>query len=227
MKYEIKGDNLPVVICYLEDGEQMATENGGMSWMSPNMEMQTSTNGGVGRAFGRLFSGEKMFQNIYTAHGPGYIAFSSDFPGRIVPFDVSNGNDIILQKRAFLASETSVRGEVFFNKKLGTGLFSGEGFIMQRYFGQGLVFAEMDGHIEEYNLAAEEKIVLETGLLAAMSPSCKMEVQMVKGAKNIIFGGEGLFLTTVTGPGKVYVHTMPLAKLAGNLGPYLTLYTSK
>ena len=152
MRYEIKGETLPVVVCYLDNGERMITEGGGMSWMSPNMKMETTTNGGIGKAFGRMFSGEKMFQNIYTAQGDGMIAFASSFPGSIRAFQIAPGQEMILQKSAFLASESGVELSVFFNKKVGSGLFGGEGFIMQKISGYGTVFAEFDGHVVEYEL---------------------------------------------------------------------------
>lgn len=158
MRYEIKGETLPVVICYLDAGEKIITENGGMSWMSPNMEMKTSSNGGIGKMFGRMFSGERMFQNIYTAKGEeGMIAFASCFPGSIKAFDVSKG-DMVLQKKAFLASEAGVELSVFFNKRVGSGLFGGEGFIMQRLSGKGIAFAEFDGHVIEYDLEAGQQL---------------------------------------------------------------------
>lgn len=220
MRYEIKGGNLPVVVCQLESGERMVTEGGGMAWMSPNMIMETTTNGGIGKAFGRLFSGEKMFQNIYTANGNGMIAFASSFPGSIVPFEVGYGKEIILQKKAYLASEIGVKTEIFFHKKLGTGIFGGEGFIMQRCYGEGIVFAEMDGSIITYELGAGQQIVVDTGYVAAMDATCSMDIQQVRGAKNILFGGEGLFNTLITGPGKVYLQTCPLNQVANVLRPY-------
>ena len=153
MKYQIQGETLPVVICELEAGEKMITEGGAMSWMSPNMKMETTSNGGIGKAFGRAFSGEKMFQNIYTAQGgPGMIAFASSFPGSIRAFEVSPGQDMIFQKSAFLASEEGVQLSMHFRKKLGSGLFGGEGFIMQKISGQGLVYAEPDSKAREYDL---------------------------------------------------------------------------
>lgn len=220
MRYEIKGGNLPVVICQLESGERMITENGGMSWMSPNMEMETTTNGGLGKAFGRMFTGEKMFQNIYTARGNGMIAFASSFPGSILAFEVGPGKEIILQKKAFLASEAGVRTEVHFHKKLGSGIFGGEGFILQRCSGNGIVFAEFDGSVITYELAAGQQIVVDTGYVAALESSCSLDIQQVKGAKNILFGGEGLFNTVLTGPGKVYLQTNPISQVANVLRPY-------
>lgn len=222
MRYEIKGETLPVVICQLEAGEKMITEGGAMSWMSPNMLMETTTNGGLGKAFGRMFSGEKMFQNIYTSQGGnGLIAFASSFPGSIKAFNISPGNEMIFQKSAFLASEAGVQLSVHFHKKLGSGLFGGEGFILQKVTGNGIVFAEFDGHLVEYDLQAGQQIVIDTGHLAAMSSTCQMDIQTIKGVKNIAFGGEGLFNTIITGPGRVYLQTMPISNVAGVLRPYL------
>lgn len=221
MKYKIEGDTLPVVICELEAGEKMITEKGAMSWMSPNMKMETST-GGIGKAFGRLFSGESIFQNIYTAmNGQGMIAFASSFPGDIKVFNVEPGHDIVLQKSAFLAAEQGVELSVFFQKKLGSGLFGGEGFVMQKISGTGIVFAEFDGHIVEYELQPGQKIVVDTGYLAAMDLTCKMEVQTVPGVKNVLFGGEGLFNTVISGPGHVWLQTMPLSNVANAIIPFL------
>ncbi|MGN0252399.1 MAG: TIGR00266 family protein [Oliverpabstia sp.] len=222
MRYQIQGDTLPVVICELQQGERMITESGSMSWMSPNMKMETSTNGGIGKAFGRLFSGENIFQNIYTAMGGlGMIAFASSFPGSIRAFEISPGNEMIFQKSAFLAGESSINISVFFNKKLGSGIFGGEGFIMQKISGNGIVFAEFDGHVVEYDLAAGQQIVVDTGYLAAMSSSCKMDIQSVPGVKNMLFGGEGIFNTVITGPGRVWLQTMPISNVAGVLRPYM------
>ena len=222
MRYQIQGETLPVVICELEAGEKMITEGGAMSWMSPNMKMETTSNGGIGKAFGRAFSGEKMFQNIYTAQGgPGMIAFASSFPGSIRAFEVSSGQDMIFQKSAFLASEAGVQLSMHFRKKLGAGFFGGEGFIMQKVSGEGIVFAEFDGHVIEYELEAGQQIVIDTGHLAAMSATCSMDIQSVPGVKNMLFGGEGLFNTVITGPGKVWLQTMPISNVAGILRPYM------
>ena len=221
MKYEIKGDNLPVVICHLEPNETMITENCSMSWMSTNMEMQTNA-GGFGKAIGRMFSGESIFQNLYTAKGgEGMIAFASSFPGSIVPFEITPGNDLIVQKSGFLASESTVELSVHFQKKLGAGFFGGEGFIMQRLSGHGIAFVEFDGAVMEYDLASGESMVLDTGYLAAMEGSCKMEIQTVPGLKNKLLGGEGFFNTVVSGPGKVWIQTMPINKVAGAIRPYI------
>ena len=221
MKYEIKGDNLPVVICRLDPGESVITEGGGMSWMTPNMEMQTS-GGGAKKALGKMLSGESMFQNIYTAKGgPGLIAFASSFPGHIVPFEISPGNEIILQKRSFLASEAGVTQTTVFTKKLKTGVFGGEGFIMQKMSGSGVMFAEFDGSTIDYELKAGQQLVIDTGHLAAMSATCNMEGVSVKGAKNVLLGGEGLFNTVVTGPGHIWLQTMPIPSVAARIAPYI------
>ncbi|MGF0031383.1 TIGR00266 family protein [Bariatricus sp. SGI.154] len=222
MRYQIQGDTLPVVICQLEGGEKMITEGGGMAWMSPNMLMETTTNGGIGKAFGRMFSGEHIFQNIYTAQdGTGMIAFASSFPGSIKAFDIAPGQEMIFQKSAFLAGEASVELSVFFNKKFASGLFGGEGFIMQKVSGIGTMFAEFDGHVVEYELQPGQQIVVDTGHLAAMTATCKMEVKSVPGVKNMLFGGEGIFNTVISGPGRVWLQTMPISNVAGVLRPYM------
>ena len=222
MKYKIEGGNLPVVVCELEAGEAMITEGGAMSWMSPNMKMETTGSGGAGKALGRFLSGEKLFQNRYTASGEsGMIAFASSFPGSIKAFEIEPGNELICQKGVFLAGEEGVELSVYLNKKLGKGLFGGEGFIMQKLSGIGTVFGEFDGHVVEYELEAGQQIVIDTGHLAAMSATCRMDIQMVQGARNMIFGGEGLFNTVVTGPGHVWIQTMPLVNVAGILSPYM------
>lgn len=222
MRYEIKGETLPVVVCHLEAGERMITERGSMSWMSPNMKMETSSNGGIGKMFGRAFSGEALFQNNYTAMGgPGLIAFASSFPGSVKAFEITPGNEIILQKSAFLASEDTVQLSTHFHKRFGSGLFGGEGFILQKVSGNGTVFAEFDGHVVEYELQAGQQIIVDTGHLAAMSSTCQMDIQTIPGLKNIFFGGEGLFNTVITGPGHVWLQTMPISNVASALIPYL------
>ena len=226
IRYEIEGGNLPVVICYPEVGQTLCSQSGAMSWMSPNMVMDTNTGGGIGKMFGRMFSGETLFLNEYTPQsGTGMVAFASNFPGSIIPYQVSYGNGIIVQKRGFLAMEKGLEMSVYFQKKLGRGLFGGEGFIMQRITGNGMVFLEIDGYCKEYELGVGQSIIVDTGYLAAMSESCTMDIQTVKGAKNIFLGGEGLFHTRITGPGKVYIQSMPLMQTAQALAPYIELHT--
>lgn len=217
MRYEIKGEPMPVVICYLPPNHTMITQTGAMVWMSPNMKMQTST-GGVGNAFGRLFTGETFFQTSYTAvDADGLIAFASSFPGSIMPVKVEPGRAIVAQKTAFLASETGVELSVFFQKRLSSGFFGGEGFIMQKLSGYGMAFLEIDGSCVRYDLAPGQQMVVDTGNLAAMDATCSMEVQMIRGVKNVLFGGEGLFNTVITGPGSIYLQTMPKSALAAVL----------
>lgn len=224
IRYQIEGGNLPVVICFPEMGQTLCSESGAMSWMSPNMRMDTNTGGGIKKVFGRLFSGESIFMNEYTAEGAsGMIAFASSFPGSIIPYEATPGNGIIVQKRGFLAMEKGLDLSVYFQKRLGRGFFGGEGFIMQRISGNGMVFIEIDGYCKEYTLGYGESIVVDTGYLAAMSESCTMDVQTVQGVKNIFFGGEGLFHTRITGPGKVYIQSMPLMNTAMALTPYLNI----
>lgn len=221
MRYEIKGEPMPVVICYLEQGEKMVTERGSMSWMSPNMQMETSSNGGVGKALGRMFAGEAIFQNVYTAMGgPGMIAFASSFPGSIRAIDIAPGNDIIVQKSGFLASEPGVTLSVHLQKKLGAGFFGGEGFIMQRLSGYGKAFLEIDGYAMEYQLQSGQSMVIDTGYLIAMDATCSMEIVSVPGLKNKFFGGEGFFNTIVHGPGKIILQTMPASAMAMTLRPF-------
>lgn len=227
LNYKIEGGHLPVVICYPEPGQTLCCESGAMSWMSPNMHMETNSGGGVKKALGRLFSGESLFMNEYTAQGStGMIAFASRFPGSIIPYEVTPGNEIIVQKKGFLAMEKGIDLSIYFQRKLGKGFFGGEGFIMQKVSGNGLIFLEIDGHCVEYTLGAGESIILDTGYLAAMSATCTMDIETIKGAKNIFFGGEGLFNTRVTGPGKVYIQSMPIWQIAQELIPYMPTATN-
>ena len=221
MRYNITGEPMPVVICDVEANESMITEKGSMVWMSPNMEMQTSA-GGLGKAFGRMFSGESMFQNIYTARGgPGMIAFASSFPGSIRAVDIDPQHPIVVQKSGFLASESGVELSVFFQKKAAAGFFGGEGFILQKLTGHGTAFLEIDGSAVEYTLQPGQQIVVDTGNLAMLDATCSVDVRTVKGVKNVLFGGEGLFNTVVTGPGRVVLQTMPISNFAGAIAAIL------
>ena len=226
MKYEVKGGSFPVVICKLENGEKMITEKGSMAWMSPNMQMETK-GGGLGKMFSKALSGESIFQNHYTAKGgDGMIAFTSSFPGQIKVLEIGPGKEMILQKSAFLASESGVELSIHFQKRLGAGLFSGEGFIMQRLSGNGIAFMEIDGELIEYDLKPGEKLLVDTGYVAGFEPSVQMDIQTVAGAKNMIFGGEGIFNTVLTGPGKVWLQTMPIYTVANAIRPYIPTSTN-
>lgn len=188
--------------------------------MTPNMHMET-VGGGVGKMFSKAFSGESMFQNIYTARGVGMIAFGSSFPGKILPVEISSGRELILQKRAFLASEAGVSLSIHFRKHMGAGFFGGEGFIMQRLSGAGMAFVEIDGELIEYELRAGEQMVVDTGNVAGFASTVSIDIQQVPGLKNKFLGGEGLFNTTLTGPGKIWLQTMPISGVAMAIRPYI------
>lgn len=221
MNYEIKGGSFPVVICYLENCDKMITERGSMCWMSPNMQMETK-GGGLGKMFSKAFSGESMFQNHYTARGGnGMIAFSSSFPGEIKVVEIAPGQEMVVQKSAFLAAEAGVELSIHFQKRIGAGLFGGEGFIMQRLSGCGTAFVEIDGDLMEYNLKPGQKLIVDTGNVAGFEPSVQMDIQAVSGAKNMLFGGEGIFNTVLTGPGRVWLQTMPIYNVANAIRPYI------
>lgn len=220
MQYQIIGGSFPVVTCQLTDGEQMITESGSMVWMTPNMEM-TTRGGGVGKMFSKAFSGESMFQNVYTSHGDGLVAFGSSFPGKIVPIQITPDRGWILQKRSFLASEAGVQLSIHFNKRAATGFFGGEGFIMQRLSGRGTAFVEIDGDLIEYELKPGQKLIVNTGNVAGFEASVQMDIQTVPGAKNMLFGGEGIFNTVLTGPGRVWLQTMPIYGVANAIRPYI------
>lgn len=222
MQYELKGGAFPVVVCRLNSGESMITEKGSMVWMTPNMEMTTTGGGGIGKMFSKALTGESMFQNIYTARGEGMITFGSSFPGQILPLEVTPGKSFILQKSAFLASEAGVQLSMHVNQKLGAGFFGGEGFIMQKLTGNGIAFAEVDGELVEYTLAPGEQLVVDTGYVMGFELSVSMNIQQVKGLKNMVLGGEGLFNTVLTGPGKIWLQTMPISGVAAAIQPFLT-----
>lgn len=222
MQYEIKGTPFPVVICRLDPNETICCQRGGMSWMSPNMQMSTNAGGGIGKMFSRAVSGESMFQNKYTAvGGMGEIAFASSVPGHILPVEISASRTIVAQKSAYLASSPDVDLSIFFQKKIGSGFFGGEGFIMQKLSGSGIAFLEIDGSIVEYDLAQNESILIDTGYLAAMDATCSVDIETVKGIGNALFGGEGFFNTRVSGPGHIWLQTMPISSIAGSIRPYI------
>ena len=224
MEYEIIGGSFPIVECTLKQGESMITQSGSMAWMDPSITMDTSTNGGIEKVVGRLFTREHLFQNIYTSQKDGSkIAFGTSVPGSIKAIKLEPGKSIICQKSAFLASYGNIELSTFFNKKIGVGIFGGEGFIMQKLSGEGIVFIEIDGSNKEFELNAGEQLILSTGYLVTMDETCAIDVQTVKGLKNIFLGGEGIFNTVITGPGKVTVQTMPLARLSNSIAAYLPL----
>ncbi len=221
MKYKIIGDSLPALIVELEQGESMLSEAGGRSWSRGPVLTETTSGGGAGKVLGRMISGESLFLSRYTAQGKAEIAFTSSFPGKIVARELKAGESIICQKSAFLCGFGNIDLSIHFRKKIGAGLFGGEGFIMEKITGPGIVFLELDGYSPEYDLAPGEKLICDTGVVAIMDATCSMDVQMVKGVKNMFFGGEGLFDTVVTGPGKVYLQTMTIPNLAKKVAPYI------
>ena len=206
MRYEFKGGSFPVVVCQLENGEKMISDKGAMVWMTPNMEMETK-GGGV--------------QNIYTARGEGMIAYGSSFPGKIVAINVTPSAGFILQKGAFLASEIGVELSAHLNKKIGAGLFGGEGFIMQKISGNGTAFVEVDGELVEYELAPGQQMIVDTGNVLGFDQSVAIDIQTVKGVKNVLLGGEGLFNTVLTGPGRIWIQTMPISSVASAIRRFI------
>ena len=233
MEYEIKNTPLTVLICKLAPGEAIECQKGAMSWMTPTMEMQTGLGGqnnGLLGALGKMakssLTGESIFRNTYTAAGgPGEIAFASSFPGSILAFDTSV-TPIVAQKSAYLANTMGVSMDLFFQKKIGAGFFGGEGFIMQKFSGTGLVFLEINGCVCEYTLAPGQSMLVDTGYLAAMEATCSVDIETVKGIGNALLGGEGLFNTKVTGPGRIWLQSMPAVALAGAISPYIVPKTN-
>jgi uncharacterized protein (TIGR00266 family) len=223
MEYKVIGTTLQAVILELDPGETVYSQSGGMSWMSANIVMRTSgRGGGLGGVLKRAVSGESLFLVEYTSQsGKGFVAFASDFPGKIVPINLGQGQQMIAQKQAFLCAEKTVDLDIFFRRRLGAGLFGGEGFILQKLTGPGVAFVCLDGEIMEYTLGDGEVLKVDTGHVAMYEPSVAFDIEMVKGVTNILFGGEGLFLATLRGPGRVWLQTMPSQNLAKAVLPYL------
>lgn len=222
MKYEIRGENLPVVIINLDKGESMFTESGGMGWMSEDIEMSTNLEGGLFGGIARKLAGESLFMTTYKSkRDNATIAFPSSLPGKIIPMELGSSQSVICQKKTFLCAERKVKLEVHFRKKIGTGIFGGEGFILQRITGPGLAFMEIDGEVVEYNLAPGEVMKVDTGHVAMFEPTVEFDIEMVKGFKNMLFGGEGLFLARLRGPGRIWLQTMPIMNLAREIIPFV------
>lgn len=220
MNYKIVGNVVPSVEVSLSRGESMFTQSGGMFYQTEGIRMDTNTKGGLLKGIGRMFAGESMFMATYTATQDAKIAFASTVPGSIIPINVSEGR-FTIQKGAFLAAESSVDLRTTFNKKLGTGFFGGEGFILQELSGKGIAFLEVDGDAIEMNLAPGEVVKIDTGNLVGFEDTVKYEVEMVKGFGNVLFGGEGLFLTKLTGPGQVVLQTMNMNEFALRIRSYI------
>ncbi|MDD5823323.1 MAG: TIGR00266 family protein [Firmicutes bacterium] len=219
MRYQIKHEPFTVLVCQVEAGESLKCQSGAMAWMTPGISMETKA-GGLGGAFKKALIGESLFLNTYTASAAGEIAFAKRVPGQIKAFNIAE-EPIIAQKGSFLVSTPNVQMDIYLQKKLGAGFFGGEGFIMQKLSGSGYVFLEFDGNVEIKELAAGEQLIIDSGYIAAMDASCSMDIQVVKGFANVIAGGEGLFNTIVTGPGRVWLQTMPISTLASAIIPYI------
>lgn len=219
MKYEIIGNTMPAVeVSFDSAGESMFTQSGGMAWMSEGVKMDTNTRGGVLKGLGRMFAGESMFMATYTAQRPGAsVAFSATFPGEIMAIDLAKSGGMICQKGAFLAAEDSVKLETLLTKTISSGLFGGEGFVLQGLSGNGIAFLEVDGNKVIKSLAPGETIFVDTGNVVAFQSSVRYEIETVKGVKNIFLGGEGLFLTKLTGPGDVVLQTQNIGEFAGKI----------
>jgi uncharacterized protein (TIGR00266 family) len=222
MEYEIVGGAFPLVKCKLNKGERMKDESGAMAYMTPGIKMDTNTGGGLLKGLGRALAGDTLFINFFTAERDGEeIGFSSFFPGKIIPIKLEGSQSIIGQKSSFLAAEDGIEIDMYFRKKLGAGLFGGEGFILQRFSGNGMVFLEIDGDVVEKTLAPGETLIVNNGHVAALDETVDFDIQRVKGVKNIVFGGEGLFFAKMTGPGRVWLQTMPVCKLAEAIVPFI------
>ena len=222
MRFEIHGTVMQALDVYLNTGEAVFTESGGMAWMRGNMDMKTNARGGVLAGLGRALSGESFFMTTYTAKADNaMVAFTPEAPGKVLPFELQAGQALICQRDSFMCAQDSVTLSVHFRRKLGAGLFGGEGFILQKIEGPGVAFLEVPGEVREYTLAAGETMRIGPGHIALFEPSVNYNIEMVKGVSNILFGGEGLFLATLTGPGRIWLQTMPISNLAAKLSRYI------
>jgi uncharacterized protein (TIGR00266 family) len=222
MEYNIEGTVLQMLEVELRQGESIFTESGGMAWMSDGIDMTTDTKGGLMSGLGRALSGESLFMTTYSCSvSKAKIVFTPEAPGKVMDVKLEPGQVLICQKDAFMCAESSVKLEMHFRKKLGAGLFGGEGFILQKVTGPGIVFLEIPGEVKMYTLGANSKVKIDPGHIAAFEPTVNYDITRVKGIKNILFSGEGLFLASLTGPGKIWLQTMPLSNLAGKLARYI------
>jgi uncharacterized protein (TIGR00266 family) len=220
--HRIEGTTLPVLIVNLKPGDRIYSSSGGMSWMTQQVEMETNTGGGLGKMFKRALSGESLFIVDYFVNGgEGEVAFAAEFPGQIVELALANGQQMIVQKDSFMCAEKEVDVDMHFRKKFGAGLFGGEGFILQKLTGPGMAFVNFDGEIVKKTLAPGEVLRVDTGHVAMFEPTVNFDVEMVRGFRNLLLGGEGLFLATLRGPGMVWLQTMPMSKLAQRIGQYM------
>lgn len=222
MQHTIRGTVMQSVEITLSQGEAVYTEAGGMSWMSANISMDSGMKGGLMGAFKRAVAGESLFVTTYRCDaGTGFATFTTETPGKIIPVELAAGQTILCQRDAFMVAQEGVTIEVHMHKKLGAGLFGGQGFFVQKVTGPGLAFFELAGEITEYNLEPGQQLKVDPGHVALMDPTVDFDISMVPGIKNIFLAGEGLFLAQVTGPGRVWLQSMPLSRLAARLIPYL------
>lgn len=222
MKYTIRGDDLQVVDIQLEPGESMVSEAGGMAWKSPNVWMDTQMPGGLFGGLARSFAGESLMLSYYHCEeAAGLVAFASELPGKIVPMALAPGEAIIAQKDAFMCAEASIELATHWQRRLGAGIFGGEGFILEKVTGPGTAFFELAGEITPYTLAAGQRLQVAPGHVAMFDSSVDFDIELIKGLKNIFFGGQGFFLAILTGPGRIWLQSMPIANLAARLMPYL------
>ena len=222
MQYKISGTIMESVDIHLKAGESIFSESGGMAWMRGSFDMNTSTRGGLGAGLGRMLAGESLFLTTYTCKSPdGLITFTPEVLGKVLALPLESGQSLICQKDAFMCAETSVRIEMHFRKKLGAGLFGGEGFILQKISGPGTAFLEIPGEVRKIELGSGERIQIDPGHIALFEPSVNYDISAVKGLKNVLFSGEGLFLATLTGPGTIWLQSLPLSNLALKLAKYM------
>jgi uncharacterized protein (TIGR00266 family) len=222
MEYDIRGTTMQTVDVWLTERESVFTESGGMCWMSSNIAMSTNAKGGFLKGLGRMMSGESFFLTTYTCEqGKGMVTFACEFPGKIIPVELADGQSVICQKDAFMAAESGVELSMHFRKRLGTGFFGGEGFILQKLTGPGTAFIEIAGEVTEYDLQDGQTLKIDQSYLGMMDPTVDFDITRVKGVRNVLFGGEGLFLATLTGPGKVWLQSMPLNNLVAKIASRL------
>ncbi len=222
MEYKIEGTVLQLLEVQLLPGESVYTESGGMSWMSDGIGMKTNTRGGLMSGLGRALAGESLFMTTYTCEAPNArIVFTPEAPGKVLDMRLEAGQSLICQKDAFMCAQEGVTLEMQFRKKLGAGLFGGEGFILQKVTGPGMVFFEIPGEVKAYNLAPNSILKVDPGHIALFEPTVSYDITTVKGVTNMLFSGEGLFLAQLKGPGKVWLQTMPIANLASKIAKYI------
>ncbi|MEM7803008.1 MAG: TIGR00266 family protein [Chloroflexota bacterium] len=223
MEYKIQGTTLQSLDLIISQGESVFTERGGMAWMSGNIDMETSTRGGLIKGLARSLAGDSIFMTTYTCQGTkALITFTPEAPGSILVVELKEGESRICQKDAFMVAESSVSLDIHFRKKLGAGIFGGEGFILQKISGPGLAFVEIAGDVRSYELTPGQVLKVDPGHIAMYDPTVSYDISRVKGIKNMLFGGEGIFLATLTGPGRVWLQSMPLSNLAAKLSTYIT-----